>query len=146
MNITFYKTKTPAHYLQKTLENAYSWSGTGKGNVNPYNFQMTIPYNSRWFGVNRLNYAYISEWGIYYWVEAEHVGEYVVLTLSCDSLATGRADIRASRGHIVRSASNGDAYISDPMVTVKPVTRIVTRKIGAGWATGDHYILTIGGK
>lgn len=143
MNIIFYITNTPSHYDVKTLTNARSVSVTPRDIVDPYSFSLPMDYNAIWFN---YNYAYIPEWNIYYFVDKEMDGKRLKMKLQCDPIATGRADIKASIAHVVRSTSNGDAYISDPMISVKPVTRLVTRKIGNGWTTGDYYILTIGGK
>lgn len=143
MVIKLYKTVTPVDRLNKMLTNEHTITVNPRGIVDPYNFKVQLEYNA---SLMQYNYAIIESWGIKYFVDKEFEGKMLNLILSCDSIATARAEILASTGHIVRSTSNGDAYISDPMVTVKPVTRTVTRKIGTGWGTGDYYILTIGGK
>jgi hypothetical protein len=143
MQITFYKTKTPTDYTDKVLTDARGLNITPRDVVDPYAFNIPVKYAGHWLG---YNYAVCAGWGIKYFVDPVLEGDTVILKLTCDSLATFKNDILASTAHVVRSTSNGDAYIADPMVTTKPVTRLVTRKVGAGWGVGDYYILTIGGK
>lgn len=66
------------------------------------------------------NYAYIPEWGRYYFIRDITYGLGVwVLTLSVDALASFRSDVFASSQYVLRSASQNDGSILDSYYPTK---------------------------
>ena len=99
-----------------------------------------------------LNYAYISDWGRYYfvsdWVFSERLW---TAKLSVDPLASFKTSIGSYNGYVLRSAT---AYDGDIIDTLYPaLTKVTTTKVGSSqaptWDTsfsGGSYIVGIMGK
>lgn len=67
-----------------------------------------------------FNYAYISDFNRYYWIDdIEYNMGYWTISMHCDALASFQTDIFNSREYVVRSASNYDDTIADTLYLTK---------------------------
>lgn len=83
--------------------------------------------------LSKINYAYISTFGRYYWVTGiEYMDGRWLISLSVDVLATYKTQIGSSSQYVVRSASARDGDITD---NAYPLTGniITSAKTNDGW-------------
>ena len=66
------------------------------------------------------NYAYVADWGRYYFIEdvSSHQNFWYV-SCKCDVMATFKTPILSGSHYVLRSASDYDEYISDPLYISK---------------------------
>ena len=145
MNITLYKTSSERHRLNKVLTN-----GISKNNVHILDgTSITDPVVVIGYDVTLLthSYAYISDFGRYYFITNIDVlpGQEMRLSLHVDVLMTYKDQIKACKARITRSQSNFDKYISDSMIINKAQSKITQRKLGAGFTSANKYYIMIGG-
>lgn len=97
------------------------------------------------------NYAYIEDFGRYYFITGKtvlHDGR-LLLELDSDPLSSFWGDIKKSPCVANRSASNYDPYLQDDFVSIKEKTNYSVRRLSGQFAPSqdgaNHYVLTIGG-
>ena len=85
------------------------------------------------------NYAYVADWGRYYFIEdvTSHQNFWYV-SCKCDVLATFKTPILSGSHYVLRSASNYDEYISDPVYISK------VNETGTQQAVTDPFAYTNG--
>lgn len=144
MNVILYKTTSPKNQLTKNLTDATTISCTLKISKSVTDPVFITGYSASLMG---YTYAYIADWGRYYFIESIEVspGQELVLHLHVDVLATYATQIKASTARIVRSASNYDKYIADSMIINKAQTKITQKKLGSGFTGANKYYIMIGG-
>lgn len=145
MNITLYKTSSERHRLNKVLTN-----GISKNNVHILDgTSITDPVVVIGYDVTLLthSYAYISDFGRYYFINNIEVlpGQEMRLSLHVDVLMTYKDQIKLCKARITRSQSNFDKYIPDNMIINKAQSKITQRKLGAGFTSANKYYIMIGG-
>lgn len=145
MNITLYKTSSERHRLSKVLTN-----GISKNNCHILDgTSITDPVVVIGYDVTLLNhsYAYISDFGRYYFINNIEVlpGQEMRLSLHVDVLMTYKDQIKACNARVTRSQSNYDPMISDNLIINKVNTNITQRKIGSGFTRANQYYVLIGG-
>lgn len=98
------------------------------------------------------NYAYAGDLGRYYIITGHEIVNGNQLRLSChvDVRMSFKNQILASSIVADRSTSHVDAYVPDPMVTVRDsittITRVVENNVLVGPSGNNQFVLTIGGK
>lgn len=118
------------------------------GSVNVLKPTIIINYNAAYLAAN---YAYLSDFGRYYFIASANVetGKQITLNSSVDVLYTYRADIRASAATVIRSESIGKpTYIPDQRLPIAPSEQVITSalfdKKAFGIASfGYNYVLTV---
>lgn len=96
-----------------------------------------------------FNYAYISDWGRYYFVGDPIVidGERVIIPLNVDYLMSHRDAVSNTQVIADRSASHGNAWIPDPVCGDEGTLQTIYRKSGTTpFNNTGSYLLTIAGK
>lgn len=145
MNITLYKTSSERHRLSKVLTNSIAKNNChildGTSITDPV---VVIGYNATLLS---HSYAYISDFGRYYFITNMEVlpGQEIRLSLHVDVLMTYKDQIKACKARITRSQSNFDKYIPDNMIINKAQSKITQRKLGAGFTSANKYYIMIGG-
>lgn len=95
------------------------------------------------------NYAYISDFGRYYYVnEIKTIGPNTEISLVCDVLATYKDSILASTQYITYSANASKTWLADtriPLSKNATVTRDGASTSGIFYTTG-FFVLTVNGK
>ena len=95
------------------------------------------------------NYAYIADWGRYYYVAPADIdnGREMYLQLEEDVLKSWQTDIENLNCTIVRTAKNGKAnlYLDDGKFKVLNYPRIQTKKFPNSLSKTMSYVLTIAG-
>lgn len=145
MNITLYKTSSERHRLSKVLTNSVAVNNVhildGTSITDPV---VVIGYDA---SLLSHSYAYISDFGRYYFITNIDVlpGQEMRLSLHVDVLTTYKDQIKACNARITRSQSNYDPMISDNLIINKVNTNITQRKIGSGFTRANQYYVLIGG-
>lgn len=145
MNITLYKTSSERHRLSKVLTNSVSKTNChildGTSITDPV---VVIGYDA---SLLSHSYAYISDFGRYYFITNIEVlpGQEMRLSLHVDVLMTYKDQIKACNARVTRSQSNYDPMISDNLIINKVNTNITQRKIGSGFTRTNQYYVLIGG-
>ena len=144
MDVTFYKTTSPKNALNKTLTDVTTKACTLKMSKDICNPSFIVGYDS---SLLSRSYAYISDWGRYYFIESIEVtpGQEMLIKLHVDVLTTYATEIKACKARITRSQSNFDKYIPDSMIINKAQTKITQRKLGTGFTSANKYYIMIGG-
>lgn len=144
MDVTFYKTTSPKNALNKTLTDGTTKACTLKMSKDICNPSFIVGYDS---SLLSRSYAYISDWGRYYFIESIEVtpGQEMLIKLHVDVLTTYATEIKACKARITRSQSNFDKYIPDSMIINKAQTKITQRKLGTGFTSANKYYIMIGG-
>lgn len=97
------------------------------------------------------NYAYIPEFGRYYFVISKTITNdgRLILELDSDPLSSFWNDIKLSPCVANRSASDYDPYLHDDLITIREKTNYSVRALSGSFAPtqsgSNHYVLTIGG-
>ena len=111
MTILFYSVSARKNELSKTLGTATSLTGTLREPVSLTDPEILIESAT----VPAYNYAYIADFGRYYFVRnVISVSNVIVeFILEVDAMASVKSQIGGSSEYVLRSASNYDGLISD---------------------------------
>ena len=132
MTITFYTLSKRKNSTKQPAITGSDYTGTlttASGIVNPsiiMDFGNTAP---------TCNYAYISEFGRYYWVnEITSIGGGLWrVDMSCDVLASFKSSIGNNTKYVLRSASNSDGTIVDMKYPTKTGYSVNPITFAPGW-------------
>lgn len=144
MNIKLYKTTDPVNVLTKTLTDETSKTGTLKENCD-------ILSPSILFGFNPIayNYAYIEDFGRYYFV-GKPINEGASLwrvDLTVDPLMSWQAGIKASPCIAAKSSSAYNLYLNDPNYKCYQDDIILMQNFPSGFENlSSRFVLTIFGE
>ena len=149
MEIKLYSTKSNRRSLTKKLTHIATVSGTIKGTRELATPQFVI--NNRAID---FNYCVIQSepFNDYYFLRDEPIldsGGHLILNLEKDLLMSHRNEILASPCIAERSTSNYNPYMPDGYDVTTSQKRFSFRKFPFEFDTsesGNHYIMTIGGK
>lgn len=123
MTITLYSTASPPKAVTKSLTNSKACTGAFRDGDSPTDRSPVITVQGARNTLNSYNYAYIPDFGAYYFIlEKKAVSSATTeLVLKKDVLMTFKDGIRSHSAIINRqaSASNADVDLDDEMLTVK---------------------------
>lgn len=145
MTITFYTvSKKRNSTLQPT--GGTSYTGTLRGESGIVNPSVLMDFGNN--TAPGYNYAYISEFGRYYWInEITSVGGGLWrVDMSVDVLATYKTSIGAANKYILRSASEYDGTITDLKYPTKAGYTFSTDSVVSGLSPGNdggNYIVGV---
>lgn len=143
MVINFYKTRTEAQALTKSLSPITSKSGELRDECDILNPVIEFEYDNN---LINSNYAYIPAFKRYYYISDLKInGKRITISFHVDVLMTYKDQIKLSTAHITRSSTNYDLDIADNMIISRADTSVYTRKIGSGFNTTNKFLVTIGG-
>lgn len=147
MNVIFYKCKDPVEVLNKTLPteepDKIIKSGTLKENCDI--LSPSILFN---FNPVAYNYAYIADFGRYYYV-GKPINEGAALwrvDLSVDPLMSWANDIKKSPCIAAKSSSAYNLYLNDPNYKCYQNDIILMKKFSSGFSSQTScYVLSLFG-
>lgn len=123
MTITLYSTSSPAKTVTKQLSNAKQCTGAFRGRDNPSDRNPVIVIEGARNTLNSYNYAYIPDFGAYYFIREKNAvsANTTELIMKKDVLMTFDAGIRNQSAIINRQASSSysDVDLDDEMLVVK---------------------------
>ena len=140
VNVKFYITGDNPNVMHKSLSEIASVDCDIKEPVSKESPEIFVQGN-----LIGVNYAYIAEYGRYYWVypKGEH-GIRTRLQLESDPLMSFKADILASPAVIARNPWHFDLYVPDPKLPIEARTASAILEFPNNPFNGTNncYILT----
>lgn len=116
MNIKFYRNTIPKNRLNRTLLNEVALTGHLKDGCSIENPVIKVSHNAN---IVLSNYAYIPEFGRYYFITDHRVEhDYDIISMHVDVLYTYRNTIKQSQCVARRSTSHYDLYLPDEFIQV----------------------------
>lgn len=141
MIVNFYNSKIKKNEINKTLGTPIVKTCSVKDGITLEDPVIYMAYDTSLLG---LNYAYIPDFGRYYFVTGREIdGKTIYITLHVDVLMSFKNDILTSKGTATRS-NFYNRNIPDTMALNIPQDRIQYRKLSDA-LTGQTYIVIIGG-
>lgn len=141
MIVNFYNSKIKKNEINKTLATPIVKTCSVKDGITLEDPVIYMSYDISLLG---LNYAYIPDFGRYYFVTGIEIdGKTIYISLHVDVLMSFKNDILASMGTATRS-NFYNKNIPDTMALNVPQERIQYRKLSEA-LTGQTYIVIIGG-
>lgn len=148
MEIKLYKTADDRRVLSKTLSGAVTKTCVIKDdNISILSPRVQI---AQFNTFKSYNYAYIPDYGRYYYIDdiAVDLGGLLTLSLSVDVLQTYAADIRATKALIYRQTQHTNPLIMDSLIQSQVNEVTVTRAFSGGElsnqlpANANNFVLT----
>lgn len=146
MTVILYTTNSEKNALSKTLGNAKTFTGTLKKETSITSPEIMLESDTNLSG---YNYAYISEFGRYYFIrDIRSVRDNLwVVSMRVDVLMSFSTSIKASRGILTDTQSTAkNFYLSDDswVTMVKDKTDIIAFSSGF-LESGEYILITAGG-
>ena len=112
MNITLYTTSDDPIVANKTLTNGVSITGTFRATVDVLRPTFTVEATSV---LDVHNYAYISDFGRYYYITAKRyiTSNLIELSLYVDVRKSFLLELKLNSGIVVKQENNYDMYLPD---------------------------------
>lgn len=143
MQIKLYKCMDDNDHIYKNLSNELVLTGSLRSSCDVLNPVIEVEHNASIFS-NHINYAYIPDFGRYYYIIGIRVdGKVDALQMHVDVLKTYAHDILSSNGTIVRS-HGGNEFIKDPRATQTERISWSSIDLGTAFNSGSAYILIKG--
>lgn len=147
MQIVLYNNQSAQNVVHKSKTTIKTCNGTCKENVNRETAVFTISHFEGW---QNINYAYVPEFGRYYYVSVDLLnGMRLKLTMKSDALSTFWGNYKVSQCIARRSTSNVNPDIADECLKFKSQPIYIRRKTSSKFtptSNSGSYILTVGGK
>lgn len=151
LTITLYTSTADPKEVDKTSKltqvGSASITATPTNDIDILNPVVLLNYNSSYLGAN---YAYISEFGRYYYINDEAVkpGQSITLTMSVDPLMSFKSSILGCKACVTRSESiGGPTEIPDSKLPVDPNKKeILSAKSSIMLGSTSHacrYVVTV---
>ena len=147
MKVRFYSISDDRRVVNKTIPNTYTekdcdiWDSCS--------IMRPLLKLAQDNNVINKNYAYIADWGRYYYVAPADIdnGREMYLQLEEDVLKSWQTDIEALQCTVVRTAQNGKAnlYLDDGKFKVLNFPRSQTKKFPNSLNKSFSYVLTLAG-
>lgn len=97
------------------------------------------------FDISTCNYAYISEFGRYYYItNIVCVGKLYELHMHCDVLMSFKSQIRGNTAVISRNENNYNLYLQDGVFKTKANPHLSIKQFPTGFS-GYHFIFSVAG-
>lgn len=144
MQLDLYTISDDPRVVDKTVGTAVATlSGDPRTPVTVTGGQFTVESTTDLSGVN---YAYISDFGRYYFVEAINAlrNNIYVLTLRVDVLMSFATEIKGLTGTIDRNEGIADAYLTDAKYISKTYRQITTKAFPNSMTSDNIILMTIG--
>ena len=148
MEIKLYKCADDRRVLSKALSGAVTKTCVIKDdNISILSPRVQI---AQFSAFRSYNYAYIPDYGRYYYIDdiAVDLGGLLTLSLSVDVLQTYAADIRATKALIYRQTQHTNPLIADSLIQSQVNEVTVTRAFSGGELTNqlpanaNNFVLT----
>lgn len=146
MNIALFKNLSDRNRITKTIRGGIGFSGTLREESNVISPTITIETDEN---LSEFNYAYITEFGRYYYIEEMTVVRHNLwqLSLAVDVLMSFRSDLVNVIGIVDKQENtrNGSPYIDDNSLVVSSERFTQTISFPAGFSATPYYILATAG-
>lgn len=145
MIIKLYTQTIPKNKMFRNLTNEITLTGNVKDTFDILNPIVQFNYNAN---LKNVNYAYIPEYGRYYFVSPPIIsGKTVYLKMHVDVLFTYKAIIMKSPCIAIRSSNRGNLYFQDDYIQFEEGYRYNVSKFPYRFdAESGTYILCISGR
>lgn len=144
MNITFYKNLSEKNHLDKSLTTMGTISGTLREECSIINPIIKIE-NFSGFNLSQCNYAYIPNFGRYYFIEnIKCVGKLYEIQMHVDVLSTYKNTIRSNQAIISRQQNNFNLYLQDGNIKTYAFPHMQVIQFGGGFSS-FNLILSVSG-
>ena len=145
MIIKLYTQTIPKNKMYRNLTNEITVTGNVKDTFDILNPIVQFNYNAN---LKNVNYAYIPEYGRYYFVSPPIIsGKTVYLKMHVDVLFTYKAIIMKSPCISIRSSNRGNLYFQDDYIQFEEGYRYNVSKFPYNFASvGGTYLLYIAGR
>lgn len=148
MNIILYHNTIPLNHAARNLSQSATLTGTLREGCNILNPDIRVNYN---VGYLQCNYAYIADFGRYYYFREPPTieGDIMTIKLHADALYNYLQTIMKSQCIAERSSSKFNLYLADPALNGETKYHYFSRAF-----TGGHeftpeqgtYILSVAGR
>ena len=144
ITINLYNVSDDNEKIDKTLGTAKSFTNCSiKEQTDVTNITLRIQTTDN---LSAYNYAYVSEYGRYYYIdriETTPTG-YWVLSCRCDVLMSFKSDILNLKGTVTRSESLYNGYLIDNEYKAYAYRNIVTKQFPSGLTDDTFILMTVG--
>lgn len=144
MTLTLYRTDSEVNKMYKSLSGAYQMTGTLKDAANILSPDIKCELNATYLD---RNYAYIPEFGRYYFIKDKTIEgqNLVTLHLQVDVLMT-YADVVSREPMLIERSEGGvNEYLADSMRPIFNYPMTLTKKFPNSFDAFNFY-LTVNGK
>ena len=139
MNVTFYTVSKRRNSTKQPSGTGASYTCLLKEDTTTSRPQIAIKWDGTSGSPAAYNYAYISAFGRYYWVNSwAYVDRQWIASCSVDVLATYKTEIGSSSKYVLRAASDYDPEVIDTLYTPKLKKHIASATQSGGgfsWAS-----------
>lgn len=145
MNITLYHNTMPLDHISRTFTQAATLTGTLREGCNILNPDIRVKYN---VGYLQCNYAYIADFGRYYYFREPPTieGDLMTIHLKADTLYNYRDVILKSYCIAERSTSNFELMLEDSAVSAVAGYDVFSRSLPYSFRPEQGiYVLTVAG-
>lgn len=145
MTLKLYTNTSDKNHLDKNISQQGSdISGTLRSDCSIIDPVIAIESISN-FNLKTCNYAYISEFGRYYYItNIVCTGKLYELHMHCDVLMSFKSQIRANNAVIARQENAYNLYLADGVFKTYADPHYQIMKFPSGFS-GYHYILAVAG-
>ena len=145
MTLKLYTNSSDRNHLDKVItQQGSDISGTLRADCSIVDPVITIE-SITGFNLSSCNYAYISEFGRYYYItNIVCKGKLYELHMHCDVLMSFKSQIRGNSAVIARNESTYNLYLADGVFKTYANPHYQIKKFPSGFS-GFHYVLTISG-
>lgn len=149
MQITFYHQTTPLNNLSRNLTQSASMTGTLKEGCDILNPDIRVNFNSGF--ITNANYAYIPDFGRYYYFREPPTieGDFMIIHLHADALYNYKELVLASDCIAERSSNRYNLKLKDSALLGETGYNYYSRSLEGGYSfqpDAGKYILCTGGK
>ena len=146
MTIKFYKNLSDKHEVDKRITQVGNDVTGTLRNDSPIIDPVILIEDFNSFNPATCNYAYISEFGRYYYVTEIIVtsDKLYEIHMHVDVLMSFKSGIRSNRAVIARQQKVFDYYLNDGVFKCKAYPKFDIYSFPTGF-TGYHYVLTVAG-
>lgn len=144
MTIILYTTASEENRINKVLTTVTTLTGTLREDTNVENPYITIDMTNTQTDILKCNYAYITEFGRYYFIIDKKIinNNFIELQLRVDVLKTYATEILNNEVLIERSEFYNEPYIVDNQRMAYNFPMVLTKKFSTGFDS-PHYYLTV---
>ena len=145
MNISLCYTASPNNMLVKEYTSIGSYSGNMRSEISALNPTINIELGNNTSGVMEANYAYIPDFGKYYFIRNKTciVNSLWKFDLEEDVLMTYHDDILTGSGIVERQKDNYDMYLRDNMIPISARKTVAVRKFANPFTDAHPCVLML---
>lgn len=146
MNVIFYTNESPDNEVTKTLTEQYSASGELHENCSIIDPVITCEVaNVTDAKIPVINYAYIADFGRYYFVRnITFMGKIVRFDMHVDVLSSFASELKEHNAIIARQQNNYNLYLQDGMIKTYADPHIEIKQFPNGFSEYEFIFSVVG--